>query len=220
MTIAQVTIDRGITEVLHFTTNRGLVGTLASHSLQSRYRLPEDKYLEHILHVNAASRPEARAFFDKSQNWLDYVNLSLSEINRRYFEVSQRWHAGQDVWWGILSFDSEIMAHPGVMFATTNNSYDLCVRAPGEAGLQALFEPNVRRKANGWSAFRRQRAASLPTCEQAEVLYPGGVSTEYLRKVYVSEEDHHDQARGWLDEFGLPNVEVLILPEKFDGKPN
>ncbi|WP_365344360.1 DarT ssDNA thymidine ADP-ribosyltransferase family protein [uncultured Sphingomonas sp.] len=220
MTIAELTASKGIQEVLHFTTNRGIVGTLASHSLQSRHRLPRDKYLEHILHVNAASRPEARAFFDKSQNWLDYVNLSISEINRRYFLVSQRWHEDKDVWWGILAFDPVIMTHEGVVFATTNNGYDRCSRAAGEAGLEALFQPTIRRKSNGWSVTRNQRVARLPTCEQAEILYPGEVSTDYLRRVYVSEEDHHDQARGWLDEFGLPNVDVLISPGKFDGMPN
>ena len=86
-----------------------------------RFRLPQDKRLEYVLHVNAANRPEAATFFDKSRNWLDFVNLSLSEINARYFQVSNRWHHDNFVWWGILAFDTEIVAHEGVVFATTNN---------------------------------------------------------------------------------------------------
>jgi len=220
MTIQDIIDERGIREVLHFTTHRGLVGTLASQALKSRYRLPEDQYLQHILHVNAAVRPEASAFFDKSDNWLDYVNLSISEINRRYFEVSERWHAAGDVWWSILAFDPAIMTHDNVVFATTNNSYDRCDRASGEKGLEALFLPVVDRKKPTWKAYRGRRAAELTTCEQAEVLYPAAVSTAYLRRVYVREEEHQDQVTGWLEEFGLPGVEVVWSPQKFVGKKN
>ena len=49
---------RGISEILHFTTNRGLLGTLVSKKLLSRYRLTDDKLLQHILYPNAAIRPE------------------------------------------------------------------------------------------------------------------------------------------------------------------
>jgi hypothetical protein len=219
MTIDQAIVARGIVELLHFTTNRGIVGTLASHALLSRYRLPQEKYLEHVLHVNAATRPEAAEFFDKSQNWLDYVNLSISEINARYFAVSKRWHHDKNVWWGILAFDPQIMSHDGVIFATTNNSYDRCSRQSSIEGFESLFAPRISRKTN-WQVSRGRRNARLPTCEQAEVLYPGSVRTEFLRRIYVQEEEHHDQARGWLWEFGLRDVEVVLSPEKFVGKPN
>ena len=109
VTIQEIISDRRIESVLHFTTNRGLVGILANGSLLSRHRLNDDQYLEHVLHVNAANRPEAAANFDKSENWLDYVNLSISEINRRFLEVSKRWHNNSDVWWCIFAFDSDIM---------------------------------------------------------------------------------------------------------------
>ena len=220
MTVDKIIKQRGISELLHFITNRGIVGTLANGALFSRFRLPEEKYLKHILHLNAANRPEAGAFFDKSENWLDYVNLSITEINSRYFQVSQQWHLGADVWWGILAFDPGIAPHPGVVFGTTNNSYDRCVRAPGPDGLEALFGPLIRRKSPTWSVTRGQRGPSLPTCEQAEVLYPGAVPAHFLRKVYVREGDHHDIVSGWLAEFGFGSVEVVLFTEKFAGKPN
>lgn len=220
MTVAAELQRRDITEILHFTTNRGIVGTLAKGALLSRYRLPLEAYLQHIFHVNAADRPEAKEFFDKSQNWLDYVNLSITEINRRYFLVSQKWHIDADIWWGILAFDSEAMTHEGVVFTTTNNSYDLCVRKAGLPGLNDLFEPCIGRKTPHWKVNRLQRSLALPTCEQAEVLYPGEISTEYLRRIYVLDENCHDIARGWLREFGLRGVDVLISPQKFEGQPN
>ena len=70
--------DRNIQEILHFTTNRGLLGTLVSKQLLSRCRLSDDKLLQHILYPNAVIRHEEYEFFDKEQNWIDFVNLSIS----------------------------------------------------------------------------------------------------------------------------------------------
>jgi hypothetical protein len=170
--------------------------------------------------VNAATRPEASDYFDKSNNWLDYINFSISEINRRYFNVSQGWHPDADIWWGILAFDAGVVLDEGVWFATTNNSYERCVRAQGEEGFNNLFVAKVPRKRNDWFAYRNQRPPELPTCEQAEVLYPGELSTEHLRRIYVVDESCQDTVRGWLREFRLAGVDVEISPEKFLGKPN
>ena len=219
MTEEEIIESRKINSLLHFTTNRGIVGVLASGELLSRHRLPQEKYLEYVLHVNAASRPEAASHFDKSQNWLDYVNLSITEINKRFLDVSKRWHNNADVWWGILEFDAEVMTHDGVVFVTTNNGYNLCTRAAGPEGLEALFASVVSRKP-GWSVARRARPANLPTCEQAEVLYPKAVPVDFLRRIYVEEDDHHDQASGWLHEFGYEDIEVVLSPQKFLGMPN
>lgn len=219
MNIQKIIIDRSIEELVHFTTNRGIVGVLFKGSLLSRFRLPQEEYLEHVLHVNAATRPESSEIFDKSQNWLDYVNLSISELNARFFQFSKRWHHDVDVWWGILGFDPQIMTHDNVVFATTNNSYSKCVRQNGVDGLNALFAPRIQRRV-GWSVTRGARERCLPSCEQAEVLYPQAVSTSFLRRIYVKEDNHHDQASGWLREVGLNDVDVIISPEKFVGKPN
>jgi hypothetical protein len=211
---------RKIAEVLHFTTNRGVVGVLSSKFLQSRFRLPMNDYLQYVLHVNAKDRPEAAEIFDKSNNWLDFVNLSISEINSRYFLVSQKWHKESEVWWAILSFDPSIAEHAGVIFTTTNNAYDqMCRRAPGLEGFNSLFAPEIPRK-HGWTVSRRSRASHLATCEQAEVLYPGQIPTQCLKRIYVTCGEHHDLAVGWLREFGYSGVTVSIDPNKFLGVPN
>lgn len=219
MTIENSLGKRGVEEILHFTTNRGLVGILSQRELLSRRRLPSEKLLEHIAFPNAAVRPEEAWYFDKSDDWLDFVNLSMSEINRRFLDVSNRWHAEADVWWVILSFAPIIASHKGVRFATTNNAYPLCKRGGGQEGLEALFDPSVPRKGT-WTARRANRGPNLPTCEQAEVLYPKAVSTEFLRKVYVSQEEHISVVRGWLREFEYPAVKVSHSPIKFAGRPN
>lgn len=220
MTLANAIEERGISEILHFTTQQGVVGILATNALKSRFRLPQDSYLQHILYPNAASRPEAQAEFDKKQNWLDYVNLSVSEINKSYFDFSTKWHNGNEIWWAILSFSAEICSHDGVHFGTTNNSYEFCERGMGEAGFLALFAKRIARKGT-WSVTRAStRPDSLPTCQQAEVLYPEAVSTSWLRKIYVMCGEHHDLVSGWLREFRHAHVQVVISPEKFNGQPN
>lgn len=224
MTIADEIHERGISEILHFTTNRGATGILHNHFLMARPRLSADQFLRHVLQLNWENRPEEDAFFDKSENWINFVNLSVSEINARLFRLSRDRHTASELWWCILSFDPEIMTHDGVWFATTNNGYDSCIRGDGCLGLQALFAPRVQRKANGfygtWSVLRGGRSTELTTCEQAEVLYPDQLSLEYLRKIYVVEDEHHDMIAGLLVDFGYENIEVLVEPDKFKGQPN
>ena len=219
MTLHDVITRRQIVSVLHFTTNRGLVGTLAVGGLLSRHRLAEEHYLEHVLHVNSAHRPEASADFDKSENWLDYVNLSISEINTRFLHVSKRWHNNSSVSWCIMDYCTGTMEHDGVFFATTNNSYPLCRRQTGLAGLQALFAGTINRKP-GWMALRADRPPHLPTCEQAEVLYPRAISNAFLQRIYVEHAVHQDVVRGWLQDFSVEGVDVVLSPNKFRGSPN
>ena len=47
--------QRGITQVVHFTTVRGAVGVLAAKALKSRARVGEDEYLEQIYRPNPES---------------------------------------------------------------------------------------------------------------------------------------------------------------------
>jgi hypothetical protein len=164
-------------------------------------------------------RPEEEPFFDKSEDWLDFVNLSISEINARFFRLSGNWKHNKEVWWVILSFAPEIMTHDNVYFATTNNGYEHCVRGQGVDGLRALFEPVISRKGD-WCGYRGTRDACLPSCEQAEVLYPQELSTEFLRRIYVRDGDDADRVRAILRQFQREDVSVVIEAQKFAGAPN
>ena len=219
MSVAEIIRERGITELLHFTTNRGLVGILATEKLRSRRGLNSDDYLQSVLHRNAISRPEAAPSFDKKEDWLNYVNLSVSAINVSYMGFSRSWPHNQDIWWCILSFDPTLMEHEGVYFATTNNGYEHCIRGEGREGLEALFVPSVRRKGT-WLASRGSREPKLPTCQQAEVLYPAEVAVDYLRHVYVQTDEDSDRVRGWLRDFGPDSVSVSISESAFRGNSN
>ncbi|PAJ87304.1 DarT ssDNA thymidine ADP-ribosyltransferase family protein [Burkholderia ubonensis] len=218
--IKEIVAARGIGEVVHFTSNHGLVGSLQVGSVVSRRQLPAEDHLAYIAAPTSATRREAEEYFDKNEDWLDFVNLSISEINASYFNfASKKWHVAGDRWWAILSFSPDILSHDGVYFATTNNIYEHVSRQSGALGLQNLFSQKIKRK-GGWAAFRRDRADNLPTCEQAEVLYPKRLSLDYLEKVYVQNGDDYDRVSGWLNYYKRPNVQVVIDAAKFDGQPN
>ena len=217
--IRKVVESRNIKEVLHFTTNRGFLGCLASGGLLPRNMLHEDDLLSHILTLNAPFRTEEEAWFDQTEKWIEYVNLSISEITRNLFSYSMKWHKGQDLSWLILAFDPEILEHEGVYFTTTNNIYPYVARDKGAEGLEALFAPVIRRKGS-WKAVRGQRPPSLPTCEQAEVLYPGKLSSEYLRTVYAQDGEDSDWVHGILGIYQRRDVSVVVSRTKFEGVPN
>jgi hypothetical protein len=211
---SEVARDRGITELLHFTTSNGFVGILATGGLLCHSALPSDRRLAHILQINSQDR-------SRDADWHDYVNLSISRINGTFFSISSnRWHATKDIYWCILSFDPCIMDHPGVLFSTTNNAYNLTLRAPGVDGLEALFSPKVRQFPTKWVHRSRETPLHYTTCHQAEVLYPKVVGLEYLRRVYFPTDDIADEAATQV-AFCVPalreRIEFVVQPERFEG---
>lgn len=217
--IRDIVARREITELLHFTTSRGLVGCLAKGFVLPRDKLRADQALKFIATPNAPYRSEELPGFDKSRNWISYVNLSISEISTNLFRYSLRWHAGEDLFWVVMSFDPVLIEDEGVYFATTNNIYESVRRNVGSAGLDALFAETVARKRD-WIVARRGRPPNLPTCEQAEVLYPERLPMTYLRGIYVEDGEKSDSAYAMLGAHDYDSVPVWISPEKFRGAAN
>src|SRR6185437_14210087 len=184
MSVADVIRRRGIIEVVHFTMSKGLLGTLAAGAVLSRVRIHDEEILEFIARVNSTR------VIDPGDE--DRVNLSISEINHRFFNISSsKWHPNDQ--WAVLAFDPEILTHDGVVFVTTNNGYPAKRKGDGETGLEALFASTVR----GYYGREEQRSAGMPdyltTDEQAEVLYPQRLSVEYMKAVYVKDGAFQDQ---------------------------
>jgi hypothetical protein len=204
--VAAVAASRGITRIMHFTTNSGLVGILASRAVKARERLPEEKYVEHVYKPNA--------LFRRDPDHLDYVNLSIECINGRFFHIcSTRWHRGEDRWWCILSFGSDILSHDGVLFTTTNNMYTAVQRAAGAAGLEALFAPRIHQYEERWVTREPSLDAKFPTCPQAEVLYPGQLNTQALQEIYVSRPEDGDVVAAQLNILPHPGVRITVAPD-------
>src|SRR5437762_7449328 len=103
LAVRDVVESRGIIEVLHFTTNLGLLGILATRALKARELLDADDYLEFIFKANA---PRVR-----DRQYLRYVNLSISRVSAGFFGWSRARHRIDDVYWCILSFSPEILWH-------------------------------------------------------------------------------------------------------------
>ena len=210
-TIADVVAARGITEILHFTTNFGLIGVGAKAAVLSRALLDVDQYLEHICKPVWISRW-------KDADWIGYVNMSISHISHRMFTVSRKRHDGLDLWWPVLSFRPDILSDPGVVFATTNNSYESVVqRGEGAEGLEALFGAAVAWGHYGSTHYRRTLMPdSWTTDDQAEVLYPNQLGLDHLQAVYVETEDLVDDAIACLSMWrATEDVPVICKPEVY-----
>lgn len=183
LTVEELIERRGLEEVLHFTTNRGLLGVLATGFLKSRSMLNEDQYLEYLFTPNASLRKDVR--------WLPYVSMSITRINAVFYEISkEKWHRNEPLWWCALSFDSEILTHDGVFFTTSNNIYTGTRRGTGGDALEAMFAPKVHQYLGNYATRYEGMPDDFTTCQQAEVLYPAQVSTEYLRCVYFYSPEH------------------------------
>jgi hypothetical protein len=207
MSVAERARERGITEILHYTTGRGVFGTIASRALKSRARLPEDAYLEHVW------VPACPVRYDG--DWLDYVNLSITDINSALFAIAEgKWHPGE-FWWGVLSFSPEILDHEGVYFATTNNMYPAVRRAQGVEGFEALFADSVPGRYSALSRRTEGFPHERPTDPQAEVLYPGELSTDYLQRIYLSDTLNRATILAWCEAVGHPEIEIAINSDVF-----
>jgi hypothetical protein len=212
VTIEDIIIKRGIKEILHFTTNLGFVGILDSECVKPRKILPDNRRLEHILKLNCPDR-------SRDLDWHNYVNLSITCVNKYIFGISKKkWHKNDIGWWCILSFRPEILTHSGVVFCTTNNAYSNVVkRGYDNSGLEALFANQIVEYESGTVARRLSSTPSnQPTSKQAEVLYPGELSLDYLQKIYVNESDNASAVEGqWAVCSEAKSVECIVKPELF-----
>lgn len=200
-TIVDAAIARGITDVVHFTRARGgVIGIMSTGFVRPRLDLPTDARIRHIYEENAADR-------SRDEIWWGYVNLSLSDINRRMFAFSKTQHP--DAEWAVLSFGPEVLGHPGVTFCTTNNAYQVAHRARGLAGFEQLFAPRVPWGYYGSERKRSGRLERQPTDPQAEVLYPGPLSVKHLHSIVVGNDETCDTVNAALSHFPL-SVEVII----------
>lgn len=212
MNINQIITKRDITEVVHFTTHLGLTGVLATKALKCKDQLKQEQYLSHILKINTQK--------ELDPGWSGHVHLSLTRINSRLYGISSgKWHP--DARWRILAFDAEIITHPEVHFVTTNNAYwQHLKRGKGAAALEALFADKVEGLCGAIQQRGKKHPSNVPTCEQAEVLYPSAISTDYLRRIYVKTPDDENEVAAQLYATGHKKIEVVADPKKFVGLGN
>ncbi|MGG7581860.1 DarT ssDNA thymidine ADP-ribosyltransferase family protein [Rhizobium sp. Nf11,1] len=212
MTVEEIVAARSITEVVHFTTNHGCLGTLYTEHLQSRKRLQNDKMVKYLFAPNANLR--------KDPTYVDYVSLSVSHINTDFFQVSsQSWHRDEPIFWCVLSFSPDILSHEGVVFSSTNNIYPSVIRGVGAPGLEVLFANKVAGRYGSITNRSTRLPASYPTDFQAEALYPRKISTDFLQRIYVANTADQSEIIGFLKATFHRDVDVVVSPEKFGARP-
>jgi hypothetical protein len=196
--------ERGITEVVHFTTMNNMIGILHT-ALLCWSLVRESPDVEKVFGQNCPNRY-------RDAEWIDYVNLSITRPNYWMFGSSSRkWHP--DAVWVVLAFDVEILGHPGVVLTTTNNAYETCLRSEGRAGFDQMFADPVLGY-NGRSYGRAGFPPNHTTDHCAEVLYPASVSIEYLRRIYAKQDEDTEQIAGILGGLGK-TIEVMVEPRMF-----
>ncbi|WP_318518959.1 DarT ssDNA thymidine ADP-ribosyltransferase family protein [Photobacterium leiognathi] len=208
MSIIDEANKRGISEVLHFTTNSGFLGILAQSQVLPNSKLHQEDTLAFIFKQNSEARKE------KNKKWLDYVNLSVSKLNFEFFGYSQYIHRNADMFWVVLSFSIEILEHEGVFFTTTNNIYPSCKRSQGYNGFAAMFSNPIEGKFQAMFYRSDEHLSSWTTCEQAEVLYPEGLSLDYIEKIYVPNEAAKSCVKAQMSLYNK-SIETVIDPSVF-----
>jgi len=200
--VAEALDRRGVQQVLHFTTNHGLLGIVASKAIKPRASLEEDTYLEHLFVPNAA--------FRRDPAWAGHVSLSVSRINTEFFRISQGWHAADDLWWCVISIDASVLTHTGVVFCTVNNIWPSAFRGSGAQGLEAMFSDLVIGRYGEQVTRGHQMPAAWPTSVQAEVLYPGEIPTSYVRRVYVVDRLHGAAGEAQVAAMNHPELQFVV----------
>lgn len=208
MTISDIAQQKGVKELIHFTTNSGLLGILAKRGVLPSARLTEEDTLAFIFKQNSVSRREW------NKKWLSYINLSVSKVNNSFFSYSQYIHKDSDVYWIILSFSTEVLNQQGVFFTTTNNIFPSCTRGEGEASFECMFASSIEGKRQKIFSRTEQHHSSWTTCEEAEVLYPDFLTLDFLLKIYVPDIDVKRIVIAQLSAFNA-DFEICVAPEKF-----
>lgn len=203
--VVVMSAKRGITDVVHFTRTRGLIGILATSAVKARIHLPADAHVKHIYRPNAADR-------SRDEQWHGYVNLSISKINLRMFNASKDWHPGEE--WVILVFEPVILGDPGVVFCTTNNAYPDVHRAVGIEGFEQMFADRIPWGYFGSYCYRDGRGEDETTDPQAEILYPHLLELHHLRAVIAGDEDTYESVVAAVTNF-THDPEIILDPEAF-----
>lgn len=200
--------SRSITEILHFTTELGFLGVIACKAVLPRSELGGEQLLEFIVRPNVDVRKDAA--------YVGYVSLSITQINRRFFSISEGYY-NPGLNWMVLGFDPIVLTHSGVIFVTANNIWPKSKRGQGVNAFEALFANTVAGSYDNVSQREPCTPANLTTNREAEVLYPGRLGLEHLKSIYVRTEDEVDNVHAVLAGVGFKHdCAVLLDPGKFE----
>jgi len=205
MSVSDLAQARGVQEILHYTSERGVMGTVMKRALLSRDRVESDPDIAFIFEG---------VWERKDPEWTDHISLSISRINLDLFSRSRK--NFPQFWWAVMSFDLGILDDEGVWFTTTNNVYPPCQRGEGVDGFEAMFAASVEW---GYYGSRKDRHSRIPdhfpTDRAAEVLYPQRIDLAHLQTLYVPGKQHRRLVNAWAETYGIGDVPVEVNLEPF-----
>ena len=200
MKVSERARERGIQEIVHYTSEKGVMGTINKKALLSRKRVEEDEEVDYIFEG---------IWERKDPEWVDYISLSISRVNLDLFKRSRK--NFPDFWWAILSFAPEILDHDGVWFTTTNNIYPPCRRGTSIDGFEDMFSEPIPW---GYYGYEKRRVLGTddawPTDRAAEVLYPGSIPLEHLQRIYVPGKQHRRLVKAWMEIYGIEDLPIEV----------
>jgi hypothetical protein len=193
----------GVSELLHYTTQKGIHGTIASKALLSRAQLDQEEYLA-LIREPVWPRRDAP--------WIDHISLSVTTINDDLFRRS-RSHFPH-LWWAVIAVSPAVLDDAGVVFTTTNNIFPSVRRGEGSDGFEAMFADEVVGR-YGVVQTRAGLPDAQPTDRAAEVLYPQRIETGLIQAIYVMEPDHKHTILGWCAALDHQDIPVEVRPDVF-----
>ncbi len=208
-TIPALIAAREIAEIVHFTPHDGAFGILSTGFLLPNAEVKLEKRLEFVLKLNVADR--------KDPQWAGYNSMSITVPNRQFLRFSINKHGTGISWWCIFAFDPIILTHPDVVFATGNNTWPNTRRTEGYRGLAGMFADRVPGTYNSNVTRYASVPVNVPTTHEAEVLYKGRLSLDFMRHVYFADQEHADEFFAEASALGvtLPVGTVALRPELF-----
>lgn len=207
MTLADAAASRDISEVLHYTSEKGVMGSIIVGSLLSREAVERTEEVAYIY----------EGVWDRSRDieWIGHISMSLTEINVDLFSRSRRNHPHW--WWAIMSFPPRILDADGVVFTTTNNAYPAtCLRGEGLDGFEAMFARKVLWGHYDTPAYRPDAYPdNLPTHNAAEILYPDAIPLSDLQALYLPDERYRSLVDTWCEIYGRASLPIVVDPARF-----
>ena len=220
--IQKIVRDRGITQLVHFTTLQNLFGIVEMDGLIARDNLIQiaaqrkDQYLLDYIAFNDSVRLDMHT---------GHINLSIQHPNPLLFRRFRQRFAQCDVWC-VLLIAPECMTIPGTLF-TLGNAASRHVRSAGigsnSADLEAMFGDTILtgNQYEQRTLTRKELAPCYPTDPQAEVMIPSRVPLAKIFAMAFDCETSSLRARAAL-KVRDPNAQIpesKIIPELFKERP-
>lgn len=193
--IKKIIKDREITELIHFTSTRGLEGIFKARHILSRFELENSNFVddnEILFNSNDTFRMEGK----------NYINLSVSKPNKSLFNrFKHRKESDPTIGWCILKINPHVLLDDNLkcFFSITNaaNSAaknDYGIKSDVESFKKMFNDEVVVKNSYGSKTYSRFGLNKNQTTDnQAEILVEGKIPFKYINAICF--ETEHEKIR-------------------------